>query len=302
MDQLNRDMSRLEVDALERLELLKEKRFERSNLRSRSIARKVSWAEASWKKTLWGRLDVALQTLIASCQVFGFNAEGFDLPLLASDLILEAKRRGLKGIRLQREGNRIRSLSFGGVDMVDLKHMLSKGYSLEALGRLCGLREDAKCLFPFGKLDSAAFLGEARLPADASEWFNALNETKSPSQEEVNEALRLFEDLRCPSVGWYLSHYLEKDVFLTVKSASILLRTFFDLMGVHAVQSRKMTISSYSALGMQARLMRDRRPGFRSCGDFRVFGVRPSVSLSLWGGLVFTRLSFSSSRAGFAGV
>ena len=274
LDQLNRDMSRLEAEALEQLDLLEEKRFTRGNLRSRSIARKETRALASWKKTLWGRLERALERLILACFVVGFNSSGFDLPLIGSDLILEAKKRRLRGVRLQRDGNKIVGLKFDGIEMVDLKRMLSGGYSLEALGKVCGLKEDAKCLFPFSKFDRLGFLAEPRLPESALDWVNTLNPSKSPSQAEVDEALALFDRLGCSSVGSYLSHYLEKDVLLTVKSTCILFRTFYELMGVHPVESRKLTISSFSALGMQAQLLRSRRPGFRSCSDHRVFSVR----------------------------
>ena len=76
LDQLSRDLSRLDAETLEKLDLLEEPRYQKENLRSRCQARQEFATKSGWRKSLGGRLEKALQDLVRCCFVFGFNAEG----------------------------------------------------------------------------------------------------------------------------------------------------------------------------------------------------------------------------------
>jgi hypothetical protein len=243
-----------------------------SELEERASARRLRKIELSWKWSLLGTLESRLLSLLCSYNVLGFNAEGFDLIVLCSRLVVLAKELGLRGVRMQRDGGKIRWLKMDGLYFGEVKRLLSPGTSLASLARTFGLRE-SKGIFPFDLFTDLSFLDRARLPRDAALWASALNPGKSPSQEEVDEAQALFDERGFGSVGEYLAHYLSLDVVILQRAAVAMEDKYYEALGLDFVELRKFTVSSLSSCGAQHFLARNRRVGFFSPNHARMYSV-----------------------------
>ena len=240
-------------------------------------------SQGSWDASLMGKLEKALIRLTNRYIITAFNGESFDFPLIVNTLLLYAKELNAKGIRLQRQGSKIKSISISGIELIELTRLLTPGFSLENLGKTCGLEGDEKCRFPFALFTSSQYLAERRLPADSKGWENNLDPTaECLSQREIDKANEIFDQIGAESVGEYLCFYLKKDCNLTLKSSVKLMRAFYQLLGLHPAQSGKFTVSSLASMGVQSYLFRQRRIGFRFCNDPKIFSVRSSPASSLF--------------------
>lgn len=237
---------------------------------------KERYVELAFRSSIFGKVEEGLKRLVNNFKVFGFNAEGFDLPLILSSVVLYAKENGLLGLKVRKEGSKIRSLSFESIELCELKRLVTPGFSLASLAKVCGLSEEGekKGIFPFGLFTGSAFLREKQLPKEAKLWSSDLNPDKSPTQEDVNEALQVFQELKLKDVGDYLVHYLKKDCKLTQVSASRLMRSYYDMMRIHPVESNKLTVSSLASAAVQLYLARRKKIGFLFVNDPLKHSVR----------------------------
>jgi hypothetical protein len=246
----------------ERLELLQ-------SLRQK---RRILAVESSWRNGLFGLLEARLSRLSTSYVVYAFNAEGFDLVLLCSDLLVHSKEIGLSA-SMHREGNRIRWLKLGGVHLAEVKRLFGAGTSLKKAAATCGV-EEVKAIWPYDLCNSYEYLSTPRLPPLAADWASALNPAAAPTQEQVDEALRLFDERGFANVGEYLDYYLALDVTILLKVCLVLKAEYYRILGLDFVDSGKNTVSSLSALGAQMYLARNKRPGCFFPNHARLYSVR----------------------------
>jgi hypothetical protein len=170
------------------------------------------------------------------------------------------KSAGKRRLGMRRQGNRIRSLRFEGIDVVEAKKLLAPGFSLSSMAATCGIPEE-KQIFCFDRLTSRAFLDEPRLPASAADWTQSLDPRKAPTQREVDAAQADFDRLGCSSVKDFLVRYLENDVLLLLHSVIKLARSFHSTLGLHPVDSKRVTVSALATCASQAYLCSKKRVG-----------------------------------------
>jgi hypothetical protein len=186
----------------------------------------------------------------------------YDLPLLAPGLVSRCKELNKGRVKMSLDGSKVRWLTVAGVTFREVRHLLPVGTSLEKFRIMCGLSE-SKSAFPFELLEEdQAFLDAKELPARAEQWCSLLS--GPPSQETVDDARRLFDELQCPDVRTYFTHYLKQDCLMLGKGFKALRNSYFDLFHLDLVDSRKFTISSLSALASQAHLFRNKHVGMFS--------------------------------------
>jgi hypothetical protein len=232
----------------------------------------------AYKFSIFGLFERHLDELARRYLIFGMNSEAYDMPLLVSSIIVYLKNTGRSKIRLNREGSKVKSLSFEGVTIREAKRLLAPGFSLDSLASMCGLdSEIKKGKFPFDAMRTASFLDEPRLPASAAAWVNTLDPAKSISQEEVDAIQAEFDAKNYNCVGDYLAEYLDKDVLLLLKSMIKLCSSYYEQLGLHPADSNKWTVGSLSFLATQTYQMRHRRVGNFIANNCLLFSVSTSV-------------------------
>ena len=173
-------------------------------------ARLYSGLDASWRNCIFGRLERNLRDLVGRFVSYAFNGEGYDFVILARPLILHLHSLGLRP-KMMRAGARIGWISFKGVELREIKGLLSPGFSLSTLAEMTGLSEGGvtlkKTIFPFSALTKPDDLLAKTLPGDPEMWKSDLS-GKTPSATEISAALADFEAKECENVGDYLKHYL----------------------------------------------------------------------------------------------
>jgi hypothetical protein len=233
-------------------------------------------AAYAWSYGLFGLFATHLESMAMRFVLWGFNCEAYDLVILCSMLTTYLKSTGRSCMEMQREGSKVKSFSFKGIQMKEAKKLLGPGFSLDTFSAMCGLEnpEEKKGKFPFDKLRSNEFLLEKRLPSNAKDWKNTLNPKASLSQEEVDKVLQLYDEKGFETVGQYLEYYLKLDVIILLKSMTKLTKGFYDTLGVHAMDSQKYTIPSLATLGTQTYLMRNKRIGNFFANNATLYSVR----------------------------
>jgi hypothetical protein len=212
-----------------------------------------------------------LRSAAAAATDFFFLLVRYDLPLLAPGVVSRFKELGKCKAKMSLDGSKVRWLSVGGVTFREVRRLLPEGTSLEKFRIMCGLSE-SKSAFPFELLEEdQAFLDAKELPARAEQWSSLLG--GAPDQKTVDEARRLFDELRCPDVRTYLSHYLRQDCLMLGKGFTALRNSYYDLFGLDLVDSRKFTISSLSALASQSHLFRQKNVGMFSPQHSKVYSL-----------------------------
>jgi len=169
------------------------------------------------------------------------------------------------------QGSKIRWLRIGPVSFQDVRRLLPEGTSLAKFRGLCGLSE-CKSSFPFELLEEdQLFLQAKELPPLAEQWKSKLSGV--PSQESVDQARALFDSLKCENVSAFLEHYLRADCVILAKGFQALRDSFFSLFHLDVIDSRKFTISSLSALSSQAFLFRNKKVGFFTPQDTKLYSL-----------------------------
>lgn len=170
-----------------------------------------------------------------------------------------------KGLRpkIEKRGSKVTLIKTKtGICFRDICKMLAPNTNLRSFGQMCGL-EQAKAHFPFSYLTSFDVLNEPSLPTDLSDWKNELTSGTPVTRGIVDEALKLFADSGCASIGDYLKTYLKLDVVILFKATQAW-RTNLkdkDVIGVDFIESRKFTISSLSNFARGRNLIKNRQIG-----------------------------------------
>lgn len=176
-----------------------------------------------------------------------FFSSGYDHVLLLSYLVPQLYELGY-GPRVERRGNKISQISVsrggGAISFRDITKLLAPSTSLRKFGELFGL-EQTKAHFPFALLRSVEVLSRPGLPSDPAEWTSDLTGS-AITEAEIAEALALFEEAGCESLGDYLAAYLRLDVEILYRATQEWRKTLARVVGVDFVESRKFTISSLS--------------------------------------------------------
>ncbi len=259
--------------------------------------RRASRLGSAWRNTLFGRLEQNLTALANRFVVWGFNCEGYDLPLMAATLCTTLQERGLGRVRMQREGTKVRWLSADQITFHEVRRLLPAGTSLEKFRAMCRLEDCSKMIFPFDLLDeSLEFLRARSLPPDARDWASRLT-GEAPAQSEVDDARALFDSLGMSSVSCYLQHYLKMDVLMLARGVDCLRETYFDLLGIDLVDVNRATVSSLAAMGAQRHLYLNRRVGMFSHDDRRVYSL---LRQGLRGGLTAVYRTIAGADADYA--
>ena len=191
------------------------------------------------------------------------SRSGYDNVLLFQFLVprlVELKQRP----KICKKGNRVTSIAAkNGVEFRDIARLLAPSTSLRKFGQLFDL-EQAKAHFPFAYLTSVARLQDSQLPGDFALWRSELTgERQSDDQiaATIAEAIQLWNESGCTTVGDYLASYLHLDIVILHEGAKRWISTLEDLLGLNFIEAGKFTISSLSyAAGLRSSEARI-RPG-----------------------------------------
>ena len=228
----------------------------------------------AWEFSIFGILQKRLHYLARSYNCFSYNGERFDCVLLCASICTYAKQSGRKKVSIHRQAATIRHILIDGIRIADIKRLCPPGFDLSNLAKLCKVKEN-KGIFPFSKLDSFEFLLSPSLPRQATDWTSDLN-GKTVSQEQVDEALALFEERQFPNVLSYLQYYLSLDCLLLQQIIIALGHVYYDILNLHFIDSKKYTVSSFSSMGAQTFLARHLRPGSYFPNHARTYSVSPN--------------------------
>ena len=215
-----------------------------------------STLERGWEHTLFGKIQAKLSDISDSMYVYAMNGEGYDLCILSSMISVHLKSIGSHHVRMQKMGFKVRSMSFNRIHLTEAKHLTIPGTSLASMGRTCGLQEE-KFVFPYEAFNSLDFLLWPELPKDPAAWKSSLS-GRSPTPEEVANALKLFKERGYSNINQYLDAYLRADLVILQKSLIILNREYFEVLGVNFIDVKKSTISGLATVGGHARLVRQK--------------------------------------------
>ncbi len=219
--------------------------------------------EKAFKQTLFGRFEIRLKKLIETYYTFGFQSRGYDHVLLAAPLACAASRvHPPARFRMQRLGNKIKWMKIDKIVFKDICDMSDPRASLSSLAATCNL-EVKKQIFPFRQMSSLSSLDDPCLSRDKNMWKSDLT-NKCPSQEEIDEAIKTFEEKGYSSLFEWLCFYLEKDCQLTLQASTILIARFAHTLGTNPIDAGKLTISSFSNYIGQVMLQEHKRPALFS--------------------------------------
>jgi hypothetical protein len=188
-------------------------------------------------------------------------SSGYDHVLLTSYLVPQLFEAGFRP-KIEKRGNKVTSLSTRcGIHFRDVTKLLAPSTNLRSFGKLFGL-EQSKAHFPFKALTSVESLERPGLPEFGSEeWISDLTE-KAATEDEVSEAMRLFEAAGCNTLGDYLKAYLKLDVVILFEATQQWRLTLKSQIGIDFIEVGKFTISSLSFLaGIKSGLEKRGRVG-----------------------------------------
>ena len=243
-------------------------------------ARRANNIHAAWENGLWGLLERRLRYLAHAYNVFGYNAERFDMILLCSQLCTLAKEAGRRDVSIHREGSSIRYMKIDSLRICEIKRLLAPGTSLAGLALACNL-EINKGIFPFAQFTSLEFLSLPHLPQDAKEWVSDLDPSKAPSQTEVDEQCRFFEEQNFSCIGDFLDFYLNLDCVILHRCIIKMAQMYYKILGLNFIDARKYTVSSFASMGAQIFLARKCRPAMFFPNHQRLYSL---LKQSLRGG------------------
>jgi len=153
-----------------------------------------------------------------------------------------------------------------------------------------------KGIFPFDACTTEDFLDRTSLPADAADWVNELNPAESPSQEEVDAALALYESRGFRTVRDYMADYLGLDCKILQKAILQMKSSFSAFLELDFVDSAKYTVSSLAAEGSQFYLAKERRAGMFFVNHSRLYSL---LKGGLRGGLNMVFRTIAGTKADY---
>jgi hypothetical protein len=190
-------------------------------------------------------------------------------------LIVRAKELRLRRTRIQRMGCGVRSINIDSILITDAKFLVGEGYSLDQLAQTTGVSSPdfKKSCFPFSRLTNFAFLDSPTLPTDVESWSSRLGGGKVVDRSDVEEAISIYEAKGFRKVSLFLDYYLALDCLLLLRSIKALADTYYDILGLHIIDTWKFTVSSLSSAGASAHLFRTKAPGIFSPLYSRLYSV-----------------------------
>jgi len=240
-------------------------------------------ADRAFGGTLHGLLLRRLNALSRYLALNAFYGSRYDFPALLPALVsacsiltddgrlaVDGGRGGRVSLGYRKDGNRVRRVRFkgalSGISMEDPALLLDGSVSLARLCEMCGLPL-SKLHFPFGQLRSLDSLSSPPSwePAD---WVDPLSGGVADAAA-IAAARERFESGGMSTLLDLLADYLRADVDIGHRSVLAMHDMFYELLGVHAIDSRKHTISSLSSAACALFLHRAKRPAV----------YRPSVPL-----------------------
>lgn len=219
----------------------------------------------SFSHSPWGQFKQHLDKLVNDMVCFAFRGESYDLPLLFKPLRKAVTELTSSRIDIIKNGSKISRISFRDtrgerIVLSDCALLLSPGFSLSKFAEKCGVAEK-KLIFPFGCFQDQNFLKQTQLPSDRKSWFDRLRQC-TPEDSVIEEAHEAYRTSGASNLGEYLKKYLTLDVSLTGRATLIHLFQFFKEHNCHAIDTGRLTISSFSFDAAQKFLFRKKRPAF----------------------------------------
>jgi len=121
--------------------------------------------------------------------------------------------------------------------------------------------QESKGMFPFERLTSYDYLvNTTQLPENVMAWGSRLSD-KIPSEEDVRQCIRDFQNECHPNLLSYLEKYLILDVRLLLEATVKVFDSFYRLADCHPIVSGKNSLSSFSSSSLQSYLMNQKSPG-----------------------------------------
>lgn len=193
-----------------------------------------------------------LERMTKTCYVYSYNGASFDHICILPSLACYIKTHFPKArVTTQSDGLKIKKITAKNVVFTDAKFYLSAGASLaQMLKTVLNDKDSEKAIFPHGLFTNREFLKQASLPADAAAWKDPLRPDVHPTQAAVDEAIVNFRRQGCKTIGEIEHYYMYKDVTLLQKALYGLFDAFKEIIGLDAIDVRKMSISSLSSAGV----------------------------------------------------
>lgn len=209
-----------------------------------------------------GKFKNHLDRMIKFMYIYSFNGSAFDNCALFPHMAMFVKTHFPKSrFHTQSDGLKIKKILCPnkGVIFSDAKMYLSAGASLaQMLKTVLNNTECEKGIFPHGLFTSREFLKRTELPKDATQWRDPLRPDRTVSQEAVDEAIKEFKRRNCRTIGDYEHYYMFRDCELLQFALHKLFDSFEEIIGLDAIDARKLSISSLAAAGVQIELKRQK--------------------------------------------
>jgi hypothetical protein len=229
--------------------------------------------------------------------VFSFAGERYDNVLVAATLCTFFKNLDSAGyVKMSREGSKVKSISYDGITLLDVRKLLPAESSLNSFREMTGIKDDeaAKFDFPWDLLDeSLAVLDQPELPPDAASWKSRLT-GGGPSQERVDELRSSFAKNGHKNCREWLRFYLENDVIMLAKGTQKLFEAYKELFDVQVVDVCKNTVSSLSFYAGQMHLYRKKAPGMFAVNNRKTYAA---LRRGIRGGVTFASRTFGGEDA-----
>ena len=165
-------------------------------------------------------------------------------------------------VKISREGSLINNIFLveAKIGFFDVKKFLPPNATLASLAKMTGCQE-SKGMFPFERLTSYDYLvNTTQLPENVMAWGSRLSD-KIPSEEDVRQCIRDFQNECHPNLLSYLEKYLILDVRLLLEATVKVFDSFYRLADCHPIVSGKNSLSSFSSSSLQSYLMNQKSPG-----------------------------------------
>jgi hypothetical protein len=187
----------------------------------------------------------------------------------------------MRRVKMQKQGSSVRSIQLSGnIILGEMKFLIPPGYNLDSLGLLVQA-DIRKQHFPFEKLVSYEFLNLTALPKDPRDWHSRLG-SSNITEEDVAEAHALFKESGCKTIGNFLDFYLSYDCLLLQKSIKALAESYFEILGLHIMDTFRLSVSSLSSLGAHSHLMRNKSIAIFVPSHARLYSVSYTCTVYIY--------------------
>ena len=165
---------------------------------------------------VYSKLTKAINNIINTFYIFGFNSSAYDTPMLVLNLYhLIGESLNPRQIRIFRKGNKIINLEIviKGIRLIfkDYRLLESPGISLRTLCQRYNIKHE-KGFFPHSINTSMKFLkSQKKMPSDLKSWVNVIT-GECETKENIKVACHDFKEGGFKDLYAYFVHYLKLDV------------------------------------------------------------------------------------------